>query len=118
MPEHFTIQGINEFYTYLKLVTPKLHDVFFKVANQYAATAESQMRSIVPVRTGYLRSTIGKSSGTSEIMVYVDAHYAGYVNFGTRKMRARPYFTGTANEIIPEFEKAFDEEVSRALSSR
>lgn len=112
-----TIEGLDQFNTFIRLLEPKLADVFFKIGNEYANLMYSTMRSVVPVRTGYLKSTIGKSSSaTTEIMVYVDASYAGYVNFGTRRMKAQPYFTSTVQQFVPQFEQAFDTETGKVFS--
>lgn len=47
------------------------------------------------VRTGRLRSSISTTIGSDSISVYSDVgsnvEYAGYVELGTRYMRARPY---------------------------
>lgn len=111
------IQGLNEFNAFIRLLEPQLRDVFFRIGEEYANIMYSTMRSVVPVKTGYLRSTIGKSSSTTEIMVYVDAPYAGYVNFGTRRQKAQPYFTSTVEQFTPEFERAFDAETGKVISS-
>lgn len=112
-----TIEGLDQFNTFIRLLEPKLADVFFRLGNEYANLMYSTMRSVVPVRTGYLKSTIGKSSATTEIAVYVDAPYAGYVNFGTSRQKAQPYFTSTVQQFVPQFEQAFDAETGKVFSS-
>lgn len=52
--------------------------------------AEAQARC--PVRTGYLRSTISASSTASSITCMVGADYAQYVEYGTSRQSAQPYF--------------------------
>lgn len=52
--------------------------------------AEAQARC--PVRTGYLRSTISASSTASSITCIVGAEYAQYVEYGTSRQSAQPYF--------------------------
>lgn len=48
-------------------------------------------RSIVPVRTGHLRSTLrGQKKGRAHT-VATACHYAFYVEGGTRRMAAQPY---------------------------
>jgi len=42
-----------------------------------------------PVRTGFLKSSIGHDKDTA----FVDARYASYVNYGTRWMAAQPFFS-------------------------
>lgn len=69
---------------------------------------EAVAKQRAPVRTGFLRSSIAvvADSQTSGRLV-VRANYAGYVNFGTRRMAARPFATAGAeamtNYIIREW---------------
>jgi hypothetical protein len=42
-----------------------------------------------PVRTGFLKSTIGSAGSEA----WVGAHYASYVNYGTRWIKAQPFFS-------------------------
>lgn len=62
----------------------------------------------VPVRTGYLRSTIdAETDGWMYAYAEATADYAQYVEYGTTYMDAQPYFT-------PAFEAAWDAFVSLA----
>ena len=50
---------------------------------------------LVPVRTGFLKSTLGYRQDTPlQITFYATAPYASYVEFGTRRMAARLFLTG------------------------
>lgn len=49
-------------------------------------------RELCPVRTGYLRSTIHCDVSGDMIECYADADYAQYVEYGTSRMAAQPYF--------------------------
>ena len=48
-------------------------------------------RGIVPVRTGYLRSTLRKYTKGKACTVGTSCHYAFYVEGGTRRMAAQPF---------------------------
>lgn len=48
--------------------------------------------SLVPVDTGLLRSSITAESGYYRLDAYADTDYAEYVEYGTYKMAAQPYF--------------------------
>jgi hypothetical protein len=51
-------------------------------------------RHFVPIRTGYLLSTIGAETLAKwSFTIYARASYAGYVEWGTRRMHARLYMT-------------------------
>lgn len=54
-----------------------------------------QMYKITPERTGYLRSTIKVQSGDGFAQIMVTARYARYVNEGTRRTRAQPFWTNS-----------------------
>ena len=45
-----------------------------------------------PVRTGYLRSTISADYTASSITCMAEADYAQYVEYGTSRQSAQPYF--------------------------
>lgn len=66
-------------------------DTFLRVANQ-----------LVPVDTGYLRSTIDAGEWGDGFWCEATADYAEYVEYGTSYMEAQPYFE-------PAIEAAFGE---------
>lgn len=78
-------------------------------ANTAAARTARSARALAPVRTGYLRSTIGARDN----IVTVSAPYAPYVELGTRFMAARP-FLRPALRACP-LDRLFAEEFLRAL---
>lgn len=55
----------------------------------FATTVVEQARSMCPVDTGYLQSSISASGGT----ITVGADYAQYVEYGTWKSPAQPFLT-------------------------
>jgi hypothetical protein len=60
------------------------------VVNRILDTA----RILVPVRTGFLLSTIGAEAlARWAFTIYARAPYAGYVEWGTFRMHARLYMT-------------------------
>lgn len=65
---------------------------------------------LVPVDTGFLQSTIHASTdGSTSAEFYADAEYAEYVEYGTWKMDAQPYFEPAVYDALD----AFQEEVQR-----
>lgn len=64
-----------------------------------------EARRRAPVRTGYLRGSIhseGVTAGkTAE--VWVEADYGVYVEMGTYKMAAQPFFLPAIEAVAPEF---------------
>jgi len=67
---------------------------------------------LVPVRTGFLKSTLGvRQNGNFSIIFYANAPYAAYVEFGTRRMSARLFMT----RALQQYQNAFAPEVAGAL---
>jgi len=67
---------------------------------------------LVPVRTGFLKSTLGvRQNSNFSIMFYANAPYAAYVEFGTRRMSARLFMT----RALQQYQNAFAPEVAGAL---
>lgn len=72
-----------------------------KIVNETAYEVASLAYQLCPVDTGYLRSTIAlEVYRRGELLkVVVAAHYAGYVEFGTRYMIAQPYLRPAAEAV-------------------
>lgn len=76
------------------------------------AKFEEVATQLVPVDTGYLRSSIwAESDGYSMVSFYAEADYAQYVEFGTWKMPAQEYFR-------PAVEAALDVLLSEAKAAQ
>jgi HK97 gp10 family phage protein len=52
---------------------------------------EDLAKQLVPVRTGFLQSTIAHRIEETDLILEATADYASFVEFGTRMMSARPY---------------------------
>lgn len=72
---------------------------YSEAISAFCDTFMSRSTELVPVDTGYLRSTIDASGSGTFITADADAEYAEYVEYGTWKMMAQPYFE-------PAFEEA------------
>ena len=73
---------------------------------------EEVANQLVPVDTGYLRSSIrAENDGYSMVFFYAEADYAQYVEFGTWKMPAQEYFR-------PAVEAALDVLLSKAKAAQ
>ncbi len=51
-----------------------------------------EMQNLVPVDTGALQESIGYSVSGTDLTFEATEDYAGFVEFGTSKMAAQPYF--------------------------
>ena len=81
-------------------------------------------RELVPVRTGYLKSTIAAEIGEAsigEVTVEASADYAQYVEFGTYRQMAQPYFIPAIEAALEEWglaaQKAYDEALEEAQAA-
>jgi HK97 gp10 family phage protein len=90
-----------------------------KVQQQLANLAESIKetgKQIVPIRTGYLRSTIFTETQEWTVKVGSNAHYAVYVEFGTRFMRGFHFLSRTLEIHLPYLTKLIDNSVGEAIT--
>lgn len=113
--KNFRIEGIDELVTLFHNLIPQMTDSFHEITGRYGASMYKDMYSRCPVRTGYLRSTIGLTSSPESFNIYVTADYAGYVNFGTSRMKSRPFFTSVVNEQSPKMVEEYNIAVANAL---
>lgn len=75
----------------------------------FVDTFMSEAQALVPVDTGYLRSTI--NAGTDGYNCYAEAtaHYAEYVEYGTSYMEAQPYFEPALEKAMQAFWEAVED---------
>ena len=81
-------------------------------------------RELVPVRTGYLKSTIAAEIGEAsigEVTATASAEYAQYVEFGTYRQMAQPYFIPAIEAALEEWglaaQKAYEEALEEAQAA-
>ena len=90
-----------------------------KIHQQLANLAESikeTARQIVPVRTGYLRSTIFTEAQEWTVKVGAYAHYTVYVEFGTRFMRGFHFLSRALRMHLPQLTHVIDNSVDKAIT--
>lgn len=80
----------------------------------FVSTFMTQATSLVPVDTGYLQSTIDARTNGFMCEAEATAEYAQYVEYGTWKMRAQPYFTPAVEEGIAAFQAVAGEALDEA----
>jgi HK97 gp10 family phage protein len=82
------------------------------VAQNILATANT----LVPVRTGYLKSTLAiEQTSNFQLKVKATAPYAYYVEFGTRKMSPRLFLTNSVNLHLNEFAPEIEQQIKDLL---
>ncbi len=64
---------------------------FADIIGQGAQTVCESAKSLCPVDTGRLQSSINVQPGGNTAVISADTEYAVFVEFGTSKMAAQPY---------------------------
>jgi HK97 gp10 family phage protein len=88
-----------------------------RIEEQLAAWAQGvkmDAERLVPVRTGFLQSSIFAKCEGWQIQVGAEAEYAAAVEFGTLNMRAQPYLTPAVEAHLPSLERVLLEAVDSA----
>ena len=110
-------------------MTADVGDISIPVDYSEAAEAFKAMfldvaRELVPVRTGYLKSTIAAEIGEAsigEVTAEASADYAQYVEFGTYRQMAQPYFIPAIEAALEEWglaaQKAYKEALEEAQAA-
>lgn len=70
---------------------------------------------LCPVDTGELISSIDGFTNGESVEVYADADYAQYVEYGTSKMEAQPYFRPAIAAAFSTAKRAWQEAVDEAM---
>jgi HK97 gp10 family phage protein len=106
------------------VVAAELHDALLRqltegtlrerasaVVRQAALEVMDGAKRLCPVDTGTLRGSINVSveEGGLAATVGTNVAYAPYVEYGTRRMAAKPYLRPAADEVRPHFEAAMRE---------
>ena len=94
-------------YNHLPQLAKRLPEVVGSLVRKAAYDIEAHAKSIVPVDTGKLKNSI-TSEFPSQTKAIVAPHtdYATYVEYGTRKQRAKPYMRPAAEKVAPAFIEA------------
>ena len=72
-------------------IIARLPEVDGVIADLAARQVEEHAKQVVPVRSGFLRASIGRRVDGGGWVVEAGAFYSAFVELGTRFMSARPY---------------------------
>jgi HK97 gp10 family phage protein len=73
--------------------------------SDWAEMVKIDAERLVPVRTGYLQSSIYAKSQDWQVEVGAEATYAVAVEFGTYNSRAQPYLNPAIQAYLPSFDR-------------
>jgi len=81
---------------------------------EWADSVKNEAKRLVPVRTGYLRSTIFARIQEWTAEVGAEAAYAANVEFGARYAAAQPFLQPAVQARLPELERVVVEALDLA----
>ncbi len=80
----------------------------------WAADVKAEAMRLVPIRTGYLRSTIYAKIQEWVAEIGADAAYALFVELGTKYMQAHAYLYPAIQEYLPQLETVVTAAIEQA----
>jgi len=89
------------------------------VHSQLASWAEdvkAEAARQVPVRTGYLKSTIYTKIRERTAVIRAEATYPLFVELGTKYMQAHPYLYPAVEQFMPQLEATITAAIKQAQS--
>lgn len=98
------VTGVEEFKNVMSKMDSGLQRHVHSYLASLAADVKAEAERIVPVRTGYLKSTIYARIQNWVAEIGADAAYSCFVEFGTRYMRANPYIFPAVQAYLPQLE--------------
>jgi HK97 gp10 family phage protein len=108
------LEGIEELKTAMEKFDSNIQTEIHKQLAMWASNIEATAKQLVPVRTGYLQSTIHARISDWVADVGAEASYAAFVEFGTRHVQAHPYLRPAIKEHLPELEQTLLEAIDNA----
>lgn len=122
------VEGLDQLVDDLGRVEAKAAHAVSRAVRKAALDVQRDAKVIVPVDTGFLRSTIGvdlgprsdagpRVHGPTEYTAEIGptAHYGGYVEWGTSRMAPQPYMAPALDRQTPAFIAACEDIADRLL---
>ena len=99
------VEGTEEFKQAMQRFDSNMQKHVRSQLESWAADVKALARQLVPVRTGYLQSTIYAKIREWSTEIGAEASYACWVEFGTRYMWTRPFLYPAIQEHLPRLER-------------
>ncbi|MGD6933718.1 MAG: HK97 gp10 family phage protein [Candidatus Bathyarchaeia archaeon] len=80
----------------------------------WAQTTKTDAERLVPVRTGYLKSTIYAKTQDWQIEIGATAPYAALIELGNSMRRAKPFLVPAVQNRLPELQHVINEAIATA----
>ncbi len=98
-----TLQGLDEALAVLQRFQDEVPQVMGDVLGQIGDDMVGEMQSTCPVDTGNLQSNISITDLSEDALEITSAaDYSGFVEYGTWKMAAQPFFEPAVNQARGE----------------
>jgi HK97 gp10 family phage protein len=108
------VEGFEEFRAAVERFDSGLQGNVQRQLESWAESVKALAKQLVPVRTGHLRDSIYVKIGDWVAEIGSEAAYALFVEFGTRRMMARPYLFPAFQEYLPRLEQIVCEAIDAA----
>ena len=99
------LAGVTEFKQAIARFDAEMQNKVQEELERWAEAVKTEARRLVPVRTGYLRSTIYTRLQEWTAEVGTEAAYAANVEFGPRYAMAQPFLQPAVQTRLPELER-------------
>ena len=107
-------KGVEEFQAAMESFDSKMKQNVHSQLTRWGLETENSARQLVPVRTGFLQSTIYARVQAWCAVIGAEASYALSVEFGSRYARAHPYLCPAVERHAPFLEQILCEAVDSA----
>jgi hypothetical protein len=111
---NLNVSGVREFELALSRFDKQMQSQIQGKLAGWAETTRVEAQRLVPVRTGYLQSTIYSKAHEWQMEVGAQAAYAAAVEFGSRRAQAKPYLTPAIERHLPELEQVLLQAIDTA----
>jgi len=108
------VDGVEEFKAAMQRFDSAMQSHVQRQLTSWTEAVKVSAKQLVPVRTGHLRESIYAKISEWVAEIGSEAVYALFVEFGTRHMRARPYFFPAVQEHLPRLEQIICEAIDAA----
>ena len=108
------VEGVEEFKAAVARFDSGMQRHVHRQLTSWAEDVKTLAKQLVPVRTGYLRSSIYAKISEWVAEIGAEATYALSVELGTRRMRAQPYLYPSIQKHLPRLEQIICEAIEAA----
>jgi len=108
------VSGVEEFTNAIERFDSAMRSRVQKQLAGWGESVKADAERLVPVRTGYLQSTIYAKSQQWQIEVGAQASYAAAVEFGTKNAQAKPFLQPAVETYLPSLERVLLDAVESA----